>query len=104
MKSPNQEITSEILHSRVPLLIEFYADWCGPCKKMKPVIEEIEREYKGKVKVFILNIEKSQELADDFTVLNLPTFVVFRGGNRIRTLVGMQSKKSLVSVLVQHSR
>ena len=101
MKMHDGKIYEEILQSDVPTLIEFYADWCGPCRNMKPVIEEIENELKGKVKVFVFNVERNHQLADKFVVLSLPTFMVYRNGNRVSTLVGMQSKKSLVSLLAK---
>lgn len=99
MELYDEKIENEIFASKIPVLVEFYADWCGPCKAMKPVIEEIEKELKGKAKIFVLNIEENPKLADKFTVLSLPTFALYRGGKRVKTLVGVQTKETLLSLL-----
>jgi len=93
------KIKNEIFASKIPVLVEFYADWCGPCKVMKPMIEELEKELEGKAKIFVLNIEENPKLADKFTVLSLPTFTLYRDGKRVKTLVGVQTKEILLSLL-----
>ena len=99
MELYDEKIENEIFASKIPILVEFYADWCGPCKVMKPIIEEVKKELEGKVKIFVLNIESNPKLADKFTVLSLPTFVIYQNGKRVKTLVGIQKKEDLISLL-----
>lgn len=99
MELYDEQIENEIFASKIPILVEFYADWCSPCKVMKPMIEELENELEGKAKIFVLNIEANPKLADKFTVLSLPTFAIYRDGKRVKTLVGIQKKEYLVSLL-----
>lgn len=99
MELYDEKIEDEIFASKIPVLVEFYAEWCGPCKVMKPMIEELEKELTGKAKIFVLNIEENPKLADKFTVLSLPTFSIYRDGKRIKTLVGIQNKETLLSLL-----
>lgn len=99
MELYDEKIENEIFASKIPVLVEFYADWCGPCKVMKPMIDELEKELEGKAKIFVLNIEANPKLADKFTVLSLPTFAIYRDGKRTKTLVGIQKKKILMDLL-----
>ena len=99
MKLNDEKVENKIFAYKIPVLVEFYAEWCGPCKVMKPIIEEIEKELEGKAKIFVLDIEANPKLADKFTVLSLPTFAIYREGKRVKTLVGIQNKKTLLSLL-----
>ena len=99
MELYDEKIENEIFASKIPVLVEFYADWCGPCKVMKPLIEEVEKELEGKAKIFVLDIESNPKLADKFTLLSLPTFAIYKDGKRVKTLVGIQKKEILVSLL-----
>lgn len=99
MELYDEKIENEIFTSKIPVLVEFYADWCGPCKVMKPMIEELRKELEGKAKIFVLNIETNQKLADKFTVLSLPTFSIYKDGKRVKTFVGIQKKETLLSIL-----
>lgn len=86
----------EVIKSDIPVLVDFYADWCGPCKMMSPVVEQIAAEYAGKVKVGKINVDESQKTAQKYNVMSIPTFIVFKNGEATETLVGAVSKEALV--------
>ena len=96
MKLPNVE--DEILQSQTPVLTFFFASWCGPCKIMKPVVEELEREF-HQVRFIKLDVEKNQYLADKFMVLKLPTFLIYQNGKKLKQLTGLQEKEILSQYL-----
>lgn len=85
----------EVLQSEVPVLVDFYADWCGPCKMMAPVVEELAKAYEGKVKIGKCNIDDEMEIAQKYNVMSLPTFIIFKGGEAVDTKVGAMSKDEL---------
>jgi thioredoxin 1 len=93
----------ELIKSDKPVLVDFYADWCGPCKAMNPVIKEVAREVEGKGKVVKINIDKNVRAAQNFQVQAVPTFMVFKNGNVIWRHAGMIDKNSLLKVLNQNS-
>ena len=88
----------EVLKSTVPVLIDFYADWCGPCKMIAPVFEEIAAETPN-AKFFKLNIDEQMELAQKYSVRSIPTFVAFKNGEESKRVVGVVSKSNLVELL-----
>lgn len=85
----------EVLQSEVPVLVDFYADWCGPCKMMAPVVEELAKAYEGKVKIGKCNIDDEMEIAQKYNVMSIPTFIIFKSGEAIDTKVGAMSKDEL---------
>lgn len=100
MELYDEKIEQEILKSGIPVLVEFFAKWCGPCRVMEPVINEISEQLHGKIKVFIINIEKAQEPARNFPVLSLPTVLIYKNGKKIIQLSGVQKKDALLDFLV----
>jgi thioredoxin 1 len=78
----------EVLKSDLPVFVDFYADWCGPCKMVEPIIEKLASEYKGKVKFVKLNTDENQELAFQFNVMGIPTAILFKNGKAVQRLVG----------------
>ena len=99
MELYDEEIEKEILNSKVPVLVEFYADWCRPCKVMEPIVKEIENELRDKIKVIIVDIEKDPKISQKFTVMSLPTIQIYKNGAKIKHLVGVQDKKKLMTSL-----
>ncbi|HEV7449191.1 MAG TPA: thioredoxin domain-containing protein [Candidatus Paceibacterota bacterium] len=95
----DEEIEREVSQSKVPVLVEFFAKWCRPCEVMKPIVDEIGAELGGKAKVLVVNIEENSKLANKFTVLTLPTFLVYRDGRRTKRLTGVQDKRVLLDLL-----
>jgi thioredoxin 1 len=89
----------EVLHSSLPVLVDFSAEWCGPCKKLAPIMEEIASEYEGKAKVRTVDVGLAQETAVRFGVMSVPTVIFFKDGKVQETLVGPTPKSTLVSRL-----
>ncbi len=94
-KFTTENFNSEVLESDLPVLVDFYADWCVPCKMMAPVVAEMAGMFEGKVKVGKCNIEENMEIAQKYRVLHIPTFVLFRNGQAVETSVGSISKEDL---------
>ena len=96
------ETFSELVKADTPLLVDFYADWCGPCKAMEPIVKEVAQQLKGKARVIKINIDKNTEVANAFNVQAVPTFILFRKGNILWRHPGMIDKAGLLSVLKKH--
>lgn len=94
----NENFETEVLSSELPVLIDFYADWCGPCKMMAPVLEEISTEVDN-IKICKINIDEEQELAEQFNVASIPTFVVMKNGEAVKTQVGAMPKDALLELI-----
>ena len=90
---------SEVLDSAVPVLVDFWAPWCGPCKLLTPTIEELARDYAGRAKVVKVNVDDNQDLATKYGIRGIPTVMVFKGGDSVSSLVGMRPKAELAQAL-----
>lgn len=90
---------AEVLNSELPVLVDFWADWCGPCKMMGPIIEELANEYEGKVKVGKVNVDNEQKLAMKYRVASIPTIILFKNGEVAGKSVGAVPKAKLVDML-----
>lgn len=95
----SENFETEVLKSEVPVLVDFYADWCGPCKMMGPVVEELAEEYRDKVKVGKLNVDVSDDIAAKYRVMTIPTILVISNGEVTDKFVGVQSKTKLMDAL-----
>ena len=89
----------EVLKSETPVLVDFWAVWCGPCKAIAPAVDEVAAEFKGKVKVAKLNIDEHQAVPQQFGIRSIPTLLVFKGGRVVDTIVGSVPKSKIVSAL-----
>ncbi|MBM3204841.1 thioredoxin [Candidatus Uhrbacteria bacterium] len=99
----DENFASEVLQSSVPVLVDFWAVWCGPCKIMSPIVEEIAHEVDAtKAKVGKLNVDEAQTIAGQFSVLSIPTFFVFKGGEVVEQHVGTTTKEILKEKLLKH--
>lgn len=94
-----ENFEEEVLKADKPVLIDFWATWCGPCRMLSPVIEEIAKEYDGKVKVGKVNVDEQPELASAFRVASIPTVVVMKDGEVTNTSVGFRPKEQIVALL-----
>ena len=90
---------SEVLKSETPVLVDFWAVWCGPCKAIGPVVDELAKEYKGKLKVAKLDIDHHQQVPQKYGIRSIPTLLVFKGGRVVDTIVGAVPKSKLVDAL-----
>ena len=95
----SENYESEVLKSEKTILIDFYADWCGPCKMMSPVIDEIAEEMKETVKVGKINVDENQDLAMEYGVMSIPTIVVLKNGEVQKTFVGVTDKEEIKQAL-----
>jgi thioredoxin 1 len=90
-----QNFSEEVLKSTTPVVVDFWAEWCGPCKMIAPVLEELAGEYDGKVKIGKVNIDEYQQLAIDYRINSIPTLLFFKNGQVADQVVGMRSKPDL---------
>jgi thioredoxin 1 len=90
---------AEVIESDVPVLVDFWAPWCGPCRMVAPVVEEIAKERGEDLKVVKLNIDENQQTAMSFNVMSIPTLMLFRHGQQVKTVVGAYPKKKLEAEL-----
>lgn len=89
----------EVLKSDIPVLIDFWASWCGPCRIVAPVVEEISEEYAGKVKVGKLNVDDNTSLASKYKVMSIPTLMLFKGGAEVDHIIGAQGKAQIKAMI-----
>lgn len=99
LKVSNENYKEEVLDSEKKVLVDFYADWCGPCKMMSPIIDDIANEVDGKAKVGKVNVDNNQELAIRYDVMSIPTIMIFENGKNIKTFIGVTDKNEILEVL-----
>ena len=96
----DQNFQSEVLDEKIkPVLVDFWAVWCGPCQMQGPIVEEVAKEFVGKAVVGKMNVDENPSVAQGFGIMSIPTLMIFKGGQMVKQFVGVQSKATLVAEL-----
>lgn len=96
----DQDFERQVLRADLPVLVDFWAEWCGPCHMVAPVVEEIAAEQAGNLRVAKLNVDDNPRTAEQFGVMSIPTLILFRGGQERGRVIGVQGKESIVRALL----
>lgn len=91
----DENFDAEIINSELPAMVDFWAEWCGPCRMVGPMVEELAKEYEGKIKVAKMDVDKNRETPTRFGIRNIPTLILFKGGEVAHTIIGAQPKTSI---------
>lgn len=99
----SSEFQNDVLNGNGAILVDFFAEWCGPCKMVAPVLEELSTELEGKARIFKVDVDKSGDLAEKYGITGVPTLMIFKDGKAVDKIVGFQPKEILKSRLQQYS-
>lgn len=100
LKLNSENFESEVLNANETVLVDFYADWCGPCKMMAPVIEKLAEELQEKAKVGKINVDESTDIATQYDVMSIPTIIIFKNGKEVKRFIGVRDKQELLNEVV----
>lgn len=99
VKLTKSNFEDEVLNSNKPVLVDFWATWCGPCQMIAPIVEEIAEEYEGSIKVGKVNVDEEMALASAFQVTSIPTLMVFKNGKLVNSTIGYRTKNEIIRLL-----
>ncbi|MCX6816435.1 MAG: thioredoxin [Candidatus Beckwithbacteria bacterium] len=95
----DKDFEEKVVKNQVPALVDFYADWCGPCKLAAPVIEELSEEYKDKLTVGKMNVDENKVITGKYGIMSIPTMIVFKGGQEVERVSGFAGKEGVVKLI-----
>lgn len=98
----DQSFETDVLKANLPVLVDFWAEWCGPCKMIAPILEEVAKDYSGKLKVAKVNVDDNSDTPGQYGIRGIPTLLLFKGGNVVATKVGALSKSQLAAFIDSH--
>ena len=96
------EFQAQVLESDTPVLVDFWAEWCGPCKMIAPIVDEIAEEYEGKLRVAKLDADANPEVLMSFGIMGIPTLILFKGGEAVERITGFKPKNKIISKIEAH--
>ena len=102
IKITSKNFEEEVSKSELPVLLDFWASWCGPCRMVSPIVDEVANELEGKAKVGKINVDEEQELAQAFSIMSIPTLVVINNGKLVNQSVGVRSKQEIIEMIENH--
>lgn len=97
----DQNFKEQVLDNKLPVLVDFWAPWCGPCRMVSPIVEELANDYKGKIVVGKLNVDDNPQTAGQYNVMSIPTVMLFKSGQPVKSMVGAQGKDAYKKVIDQ---
>ena len=92
----DQTFDADVIKSSIPVLVDFWAVWCGPCRMQDPILHELEKEYDDKIKIAKLNVDENPQTAANFGIMSIPTLMLFKNGQIVKQMIGVQSKEKLM--------
>jgi len=97
-----KDFQTEVLESDVPVMVDFWAEWCFPCKTISPIVDELSKEYTGKIKVVKVDVDSNNRIAADYMIMSIPSLLIFKGGKVVDTIRGAVPKKTIVEHIEKH--